>query len=102
MTYPYPSNDNYNASLGIGEFMGYINEVTNYWFGRMTLLAIWFVLVAGFYKARDDIKGALVVGSGITFLISVFFWIAEVCTGWEVLITAGLTIMFGLVLLTDQ
>jgi hypothetical protein len=100
--YNYPTNTNFNASKGIGEMFGYINSATNDWFAKMTLLAIWFIVVVTIYKAKDDIKGALAVGSFATFIISILFWVSDMCSGWEVSITLGMTLITGLLLLMDN
>jgi hypothetical protein len=102
MTYDYPTNTNFNASKGLTEYLGYINGVTDGWVSKMMLLSIWFIIVAGFYKARDDLKGAFATASFVTFVLALLFWAGGFSSGWEVTITLGLTIISALALLMDK
>ena len=100
--YPYPTSDNLNASKGLGEILNYVNSVTNQWLSNMMLIAIYVIILIGFYKAKDDFKGALAVAGYGTFVIALLFWIGGFVSGWALGITIALAIVGTIVLLLDN
>ena len=100
MTYASPST--INATKGFGEVLNYINVVTNSWASNMIMIAIYVIVLMGYYKARDDFKGALAVAGYGTFVVALLFWIAGFVSGIAFGMTIGLAILGTIVLLTDN
>ena len=98
----YPSPTDVNMSKGFGEVLNYINFVTNSWISNMILIAIYFIVLVGFYKAKEDFKGALAVAGYGTFVIGLFFWIGGFVSGLTFSIAIGGAILGTLVLLLDN
>ena len=100
MTYESPSN--INASLGLGEVLNYVNTVSDNWFIHLVLLGIYIIILIGFYKAKEDFKGALAVAGFGTFVITLLFWLGGFANGWALGIAIALSIVGVLVLLLDR
>lgn len=100
MTYPSPTT--INASKGFGEILAYTNTVTNSWISNMLLIAIYIIVLIGFYKAKDDFQGAMAVAGYGTFVVSLFFWIGGFVSGWAFGITIAMAILGTIVLLLDH
>ena len=100
MTYPSPTS--VNASLGFGEILNYVNSVTDMWLSNMLLLAVWVIILMGFYKAKDDFKGALAVAGYGTFVVALLFWIGGFVSSWAFGISIAMCIIGTLVLLLDN
>jgi len=100
MTYASPSS--INASNGFIEILNYTNLVTNSWISNMLLIAIYIIILIGFYKAKDDFQGALAIAGYGTFVIALFFWIGGFVNGWAFAISVALAVMGTLVLLMDN
>lgn len=100
MTYESPSS--INMSEGLSSTFGYIGNVTDGWFGNMLLIAIYIIVLMGFYKAQGDFKGALAVAGFGTFIVSLLFWIGGMISGVAFGITIAVAIIGVLVLLLDQ
>jgi hypothetical protein len=100
MTYPSPTT--INASRGFGEVLIYINAVTNNWISNLLLIAIYIILLIGFYKARDDFTGALAIAGYGTFVVSLFFWIGGFISGATFGIVIGVAVIGTIVLLMDK
>jgi hypothetical protein len=100
MTYASPSG--INASKGLGEILNYTNTVTDNWLSNMILIGIYILVLLGFYKARDDFRGALAVAGYSTFVVSLFFWIGGFISGTALGMVIALSIIGTLVLLMDN
>lgn len=100
MTYASPST--INASKGFGEVLNYINYATGNWISNMILIAIYFIVLIGFYKAKDDFKGALAVAGYGTFVFGLFMWIGGFVSGITFGMTIAVAILGTLVLLLDN
>jgi len=100
MTYASPSS--VNMSNGFGELLNYTNSVTNGWISNMILIAIYFIVLIGFYKAKEDFKGALAVAGYGTFVISLFFWIGGFVSPITFGIAIAVAILGTFVLLLDN
>jgi hypothetical protein len=100
MTYPSPTT--INASRGFGEVLIYVNQVTNNWLSNLLLMAIYIIILIGFYKAKDDFTGALAVSGYGTFVVSLFFWIGGFISGATFGIVIGVAIIGTIVLLMDK
>ncbi len=98
----YPSPTTINASKGIGEIFNYINTVTDSWISNLILIAIWIIILMGFYKAKEDFTGALAVAGYGTFVVSLFFWIGGFVSGVSFGIVIAMAIMGTIVLLMDN
>lgn len=100
MTYPQPSS--INASQGIVEVLDYVNTVSDHWISNMFLLAVYIIFLIGYYKAKDDFKGALGVAGYGVFVVGLLFWIGGFITGWAFGIAIAVAIVGTLVLLMDN
>jgi len=100
MTYASPTS--VNMSKGFGEVLNYINVVTDSWISNMFLIAIYVIVLIGFYKAKDDFKGALAVAGYGTFVVALFFWIGGFVSGITFGMTVAVAILGTLVLLMDN
>jgi len=93
---------NITGSDGFANVIYYLNFVTNYWFTNMILIAIWILVVVGFYKATDDFSGALAVGGFGTFVVALLFWAGKLISTPTFSIVIGVMIIGILVLLVDK
>ena len=100
MTYASPTT--INGTKGFGEVLNYINVVTNSWISNMFLVAIYVIVLIGFYKSKDDFKGAFAVAGYGTFVVALFFWIGGFIAGITFGITIAVAILGTLVLLMDN
>ena len=100
MTYPSPSS--VNASQGLGGIFTYINTVTNSWVSNMLLLAVYIIILIGFYKAKDDIQGAFAVAGYGVFVVGLLFWLGGFVSGWAFSIAIALAIIGTFALLMDN
>lgn len=98
----YPSPTTINASKGFGEVLIYVNNVTNNWISNLFLIAIWIIILIGFYKAKDDFTGALAVAGYGTFVVALLFWIGGFISGVAFGMTIAMTIIGTIVLLMDK
>ena len=100
MTYASPTT--INATKGLGEVFNYVNVVTNSWLSNMFMIGIYVIILLGFYKAKDDFKGALAVAGYGTFVVGLLFWIGGFISGLSFGMTIGGAILGTLVLLMDN
>lgn len=91
-----------NASEGLGEILTYTNSVTNNWLSTMIILGVYVLILIGYYKARDDFKGAMAVAGYGAFVLSLLFWVGGFVSGWTFAITIGLAILGTFILLMDN
>ena len=100
MTYPSPTT--INGSKGFAEVLNYTNTVTDGWISNMFLIAIYFIVLIGFYKAKEDFKGALAVAGYGTFVVGLLFWIGGFVSGLSFGFALGMAIIGTIVLLLDN
>lgn len=98
----YPSPSLINGSKGFGEVLTYVNGVTDGWFSNMILIAIYIIVLIGFYKAKEDFKGAMAVAGYGTFVIALLFWASGMVSPISLGITIAIAIVGTIVLLADQ
>jgi len=98
----YASPTSANVSEGLGNLIQYTNEVTNNMFANMFLLGIWVIIFMGFYKAKDDPKGAFAVAGYGTFVVGLLFWIGGWISTSIFALAVGGTILGTIVLLMDK
>lgn len=92
-----------NASAGLDSFLPYISEVTNFWFGRMVMIAIFVIFIFGYLRQRDDdFIGALAVSSYVTFVIGLIFWVIGLVSGLDFAVIIGVTVISSVLLLTQK
>lgn len=86
----YTSPTEINATEGLDSLFPWISEVTNFWFGRMIMIAIFVIFALGYLKLnRDDYVGAFAVASYISFVIGLIFWVIGLITGLDFAIIIG-------------
>jgi hypothetical protein len=100
MTYDSPTT--VNMTSGIGNLFYYLNSVTDQWISNMIMLAIYIIILMGYYKAKDDFQGALAVSGYVTFIVGLLFWIGEFINGWTFGIIIAVAIIGTIVLLLDN
>lgn len=98
----YTSPADINMSNGFMSIIYYVNNITNQWFANLLLLTIWIVILAGFYKAKDDFSGALAVAGFITFVLGLFAWVSGFISGPIMAIITGIAIVSALVFFGDR
>lgn len=100
----YASPTSINASEGIGAILNYVNVVTNFWAGRMIMIAIFVLFLVGYIrsKADEDFVGAFAVASYVTFVIGLLFWLINFLDGVSFSIIVGTTIVATAWLLFDK
>lgn len=92
-----------NASEGLDSFLPYISEVTNFWFGRMVMIAIFIIFLFGYLRAKDnDFVGGLAVASYVCFVIGLIFWVIGLVSGLDFAIIIGVTVISSVLLLTQK
>ena len=89
----YDSPTSVNFSDGMIGLIDYVNDVTFSWFSNLLLIGIWVIVFMGFYKSKDDPKGAFAVAGYSTFVVSLLFWIG----GWVSGATMGIVVAIAIV-----
>lgn len=99
----YPSPTTINATAGLDSFLPYISEVTNFWFGRMLMIAIFVIFLMGYLRAKsDDFVGALAVASYVTFVLGLLFWVIGLVSGLDFAIIMGVAVISSVILLSQK
>jgi len=100
----YASPNTINSSEGIGAMLNYINTITNFWAGRMIMIAVFVLFLVGYIrsKADEDFIGAFAVASYVTFVIGLLFWLINFLDGISFSIIIGTTIVATALLLFDK
>ncbi len=92
-----------NGTAGFDSIFPYLSEITNFWFGRMLMIAIFFLFFMGYFKAREnDIIGGLAVASYVTFVLGLIFWVLGLVTGIDFAIIIGITVASSVALLKQK
>jgi len=102
MSYISPSE--INSSKGIGHILEYINVVSQYWAGRMTMIAIFVLFFMGYLRSKgdDDFVSAFAVSSYITFVIGLLFWLIKFLDSVSFGIIVGITVISSAILFLDK
>lgn len=98
----YLSATSINTTKGFGEIFNYVNAITVNWISNMFLVSIYVIILIGFYKAKEDFKGALAVAGYGTFVVGLLFWIGGFISGWAMGLALGSALIGTLVLLLDS
>jgi len=92
-----------NATEGMDSFIPYISEVTNFWFGRMVMIAIWVIFFFGYLNTKEeDYIGAIAIASYVTFVLGLFGWIFGLVAGLDFAIIIGAVIVGSLMLFLQK
>lgn len=97
MAWQDPTTINWTDGLG-GAFY-YVNSVTNGWVSNMLMIAIYVIVLMGYYRSQEDFAGAMAVAGAVIFIMGLFFFIGGLTT-WVIF---GFTIaaaIIGFVVLT--
>jgi hypothetical protein len=89
-----------NATQGLDSFFPYISLVTNFWFGRMLMVAIFVIFLFGYMRVKDDFIGGFALSSYVTFVLSLLFWTIGLVTGVDFAIVIGITVVASVLLFT--
>jgi len=99
----WTSPSSVNVSAGLDSFLPYLSEVTNFWFGRMVMIAIFVIFLFGYMRAKDDdFIGGLAIASYVTFVIGLLFWVIGFVTGIDFSIIIGITLISTIALLLQK
>jgi hypothetical protein len=99
----YPSPASINATAGLNEFLPYLTVVTDWWFGRMIMIAIFSIFFFGYLSTRkDDYIGAMAVSSYVTFVIGLLFWVINLLSGLDFGVIIGCVCIGSVLLLTQK
>lgn len=88
----YPSPADVNWSAGLQEAPAFINTVTNGIVMNLVLLAIALIIGSGYWFTKRDLPGAIAVGSFVTWVVSVFFWLGGIIGGFNFVFTTAVMI----------
>jgi len=92
-----------NATEGMDSLLPWISEVTNFWFGRMIMIAIFIIFTLGYLKGnKDDYVGALAVSTYVCFVIGLIFWVIGLITGLDFAIIIGAVAVASLMLFAQK
>jgi len=99
----YTSPSTINATQGLDSFLPYLSEVTNFWFGRMVMIAVFVIFLMGYLRVKkDDFIGALSVSSYVCFIIGLLFWVIGVVSGLDFAIIIGITAVSSVLLFLQK
>ena len=100
--YETPAGINITSSDGIFSYIGRVTTVGifNFWVGL--ILAIYIIIIIGYYKAERDFPAALGVSGFVTFIIALFFWMGNLIHGGAFAIVIALMIIGVTVLFTNN
>ena len=95
---------NMTSADGMSNILQYLNVVTNFWAGRMVMVAIFVMFLFGYLKmkAEDDFVGAFAVASYVTFSLGILFWIIDFLDGLAFGVIIAVTIISTAILLFDK
>lgn len=91
-----------NATNGLTAVATYVNSITDNWISNLILIAIYVIVLIGYYKARDDFAGAMAVSGYLTFVVALLFWVGGFVTGWALAMAIGISIIGTFFLLLDN
>jgi len=99
----WTSPDTINTTAGIGTTFEFLSTVTNFWFGRMLMVAIFVIFLSGYLGVRrDDYFGAVAVASYVTFVIGLLFWVIGLVTGVDFAFIVGMVIISSVILFAQR
>ena len=98
----YPSPSTINVSQGLGEVFNYVNVVTSNWLSNLIMIGIYVIILIGFYKAKDDFKGAMAVAGYGTFVVGLLFWVGGFISGLAFVWIISIAIIGTVVLMMDN
>ena len=100
MTYPSPTTVNLTSSEGLGNLFEYVNLVTNFWFGRMLMIAVFILFFIGYLKSKpdDDVIGAFAIAGYVTFVLGLLAWLIKLLDGLSFAIIIGIALVSSVVL----
>ena len=99
----YTSPTEINASAGMSSFLPYLSEVTNFWFGRMLMVAIFVIFFMGYVKAKqDDYIGGFAVAGYVTFVLGLLFWVIGLVSGLDMGVIIGIAVISTVLLLLQK
>ena len=95
---------NMTSSDGMSNIPDYINVVTDFWAGRMVIIAVFIMFMFGYLKSKndDDFIGAFAVSSYVTFVIGTLMWLINFLDGISFSVVIGVTIISTAILLFDK
>jgi len=92
-----------NASAGMDSFIPYLSTVTNFWFGRMLMVAVFVIFFMGYIRSKeDDYIGGFAVASYVTFVLGLLFWVIGMVSGLDMGVIIGITAISTVLLLLQK
>lgn len=98
----YPSPTAVNMSAGLPAILNYVNSVTDNWFSKLIMIGIYVIILIGFYKSKEDFKGAMAVAGFGVFVVGLLFFVAGFLDPISFSIAIGLFVVGLIVLLLDK
>ena len=92
-----------NATQGLESFLPYLSTVTDFWFGRMLIFAVFLIFFFGYMRSKGgQFFSAFAVSSYVTFVISMLFWAMNMITGLDFAWVVGVTLIASACLLVQN
>jgi len=80
-----------------------LSTVTNFWFGRMLMIAIFVIFLMGYLRTKqDDYYGAFAIASYVTFVMGLIFWVIGLVSGLDFSVVIGLALVSSVILFTQK
>ena len=89
----YPSISDVNTTKGIGQVLGYVNDITDSWLSNGFLITIYFIIVISVFIARKDWAEGFAIGGFITFLVGFLFYLADFVAGYTLVILGAVAVL---------
>jgi uncharacterized membrane protein len=104
MAYDEVTTINVTGNDGFSNIFQYINVITDFWAGRMVMIAVFVLFLFGYLRSKndDDFVGAFAVASYVTFVIGLLMWLINFLDGVAFGIIMAITIVATAILLFDK
>ena len=89
----YESITDVNLSIGFGEAINYVNNVSDSWFGYMLLIATYFIILFSLYRTEKDVPESMTVAGLVTFLFASLLWFGGLLDGISMLVITSVFII---------
>ena len=89
----YDSPSTINASRGLEEILTYVNDVTGSMASIMLLVAIYIIVLMGYYRTKNDLIGGGAVAGFVTFVIALLFWLGGFVNGYTFAFVIGIMVI---------
>jgi len=92
-----------NATQGLDSFLPYLSEVTNFWFGRMLMIAVFIIFLFGYLRAKNnDFYWRICCFNLCNFCNWIIIWVIGLVSGLDFAIIISATAIASVLLLTQK